>query len=187
MYMSSSLDKVYANKIQNRLKHQATPRMQVDEPSCSYSVAQSSNCSSGLTLESRLRPKDKAASDSTLLDEDIQTTDSDDPSFFPKPIAGGKKYTKKRKLSINTNSCTLADRRHTSIRQRSDQLLAVVGGSIAASPATVYRRREEARLFSLKECESAISEYQSFCSYIMTAGKSLEWKGMCLWYNFTAN
>ena len=158
MYMSSSLDKVYANKIQNRLKHQATPRMQVDEPSCYYSVAQSSNCSAGLTLESRLRPKDKAASDSTLLDEDIQTTDSDDPSFFPKPIAGGKKYTKKRKLSINTNSCTLADRRHTSIRQQSDQILAVVGGSIAASPATVYRRREEARLFSLKECESAISE-----------------------------
>ena len=27
MYMSSSLDKVYANKIQNRLKHQATPRI----------------------------------------------------------------------------------------------------------------------------------------------------------------
>ena len=93
-----------------------------------------------------------------LLDEDIQTTDSDDPSFFPKPIAGGKKYTKKRKLSINTNSCTLADRRHTSIRQQSDQILAVVGGSIAASPATVYSRREEVRLFSLKECESAVSE-----------------------------
>ena len=59
MYMSLSLDKVYANKIQNRLKHQATPRMQVDEPSC---FAQSSNCSSGLTLESTLRPKDEAAS-----------------------------------------------------------------------------------------------------------------------------
>ena len=95
------------------------------------------NCSSGLTLENKLRSKYKVASASSLLDEDIQTTDSDDPSFLPQPITEGKKYTKKRKLSINTTSCTLADRRHASIRQKSDQILAVVGGSIAASPATV--------------------------------------------------
>ena len=65
---------------------------------------------------------------------------------MPRSITGGKNYIKKRKPSISTNSCFLAYRRHsrhTSIRQQSDQILAFVAESIiAASPTSVYRRRE---------------------------------------------
>ena len=59
---------------------------------------------------------------------------------------------------MSTNSCFLADKRHTSIRQQSDHILAFLGESIAASPTTVYGCREEARLLSLKECESKINK-----------------------------
>ena len=128
----------------------------MDHPS--YSVAHSSTRSSDLILENRLRPKNKARSNSTLQDEENPNHKVDDPSFIPRSITGGKNYSKKRKLSISTNSCSLADRRHTSMRQQSDQILAFVGENIAASPTTVYRRREEARLLSLKECESKINE-----------------------------
>ena len=69
MYMSSSLDKVYANKILNRLNHHPPSPMHVDGPSCSYSVAHSSTRSSDLILENRLGPKNKAGSNSTLQDE----------------------------------------------------------------------------------------------------------------------
>ena len=149
--------------------------MYVDGPFCSYSVAHSSTRLSDPILENRLRPKNKAASNSTLHDEENPNHKVDDPSFMPRSITGGKNYTKKRKPSISTNSCCLADRRHISIRQQSDQILALVGESIAASPTTVYRRREEAR-----------SMNQSFCSCITTAGKSMGWIGMRLLYNFTA-
>ena len=158
MYMSSSLDKVYANKILSRLKHHPPSPMHVDGLSCSSSVAHSSTRSSELILENRLRPKNKAGSNSTLQNEENLNHKVDDPSFIPRSITGGKNYTKKRKLSISTNSCSLADIRHASIRQQSDQILAFVGESRAAFPTTVYRRREEARLLSLKECESTINE-----------------------------
>ena len=140
MYMSSSLDKVYANKILNRLKHHPLSPMHVDGPSCSYSVAHSSTRSSDLILENRLRPKNKAGSNSALQDEENPNLKVDDPSFMPRSITGGKNYIKKRKPSISTNSCSLAYRRHTSIRQQYDQILAFVGESIVASPTSVYRR-----------------------------------------------
>ena len=63
---------------------------------------------------------------------------------MPRSITGGKNYIKKRKPSISTNSCSYRRHsRHTSIRQQSDQILAFVAESIiAASPTSVYRRRE---------------------------------------------
>ena len=135
MYMSSSLDKDYANKILNRPKHHPPSPMHVDGDSCSYSVAHSSTRSSDLILENRLRPQNKAGSNSTLQDEENPNLKVDDPRFMPRSTTEGKNYTKKRKPSISTNSCSLAYGRHTSIRQQSDQILAFVGESIAASPS----------------------------------------------------
>ena len=135
--MSSSLDKVYANKILNRLNYHPPSPMHVDRPSCSYSVAHSSTRSSDLILENWLRPKNKAGSNSTLQDGENPNLKVDDPSFMPRSITGGKNYTKKRKSSISINSCSFADRRHTSIRQQSDQILAFVGEKVTASRTTV--------------------------------------------------
>ena len=106
MYMSSSLDKVYANTILNRLKHHPPSPMYVDGPSCSYSVAHSSTRSSDLILENRFRPKNKAGANSTYHNEENPNLKVDDPSFIPRPITGGKNYTKRRKPSISTNSCS---------------------------------------------------------------------------------
>ena len=177
MYVSSSLDKVYANKILNRLKHHPPSRMHRDGPSCSYSVAHSSARSSDLTLKNWLRPQNKAGSNSTLQDEENPNIKVDDPSFMPRSITGGKNYTKKKKKkqSISTNSCPLADRRHISIRQQSDQILAFVGENIAASPTTVYGRREEAR-----------SMNQEFLQLHYDDRETMGWIGMCLLYSFTA-
>ena len=53
-------------------------------------------------------------------------------------------YRKKKAFFITEESCILADRRMTSLRQQSDQLLSVVGPeNIAASASTVYRHREK--------------------------------------------
>ena len=98
MHMSLSLDKVYANKILNRLKHHPPSPMHVDGLSCSYSVAHSSTRSSDLALENRLRLQNKAGSNSTLQDEKNPNHKVDDSSFIPRSITGEKIYTKKRKL-----------------------------------------------------------------------------------------
>ena len=90
MYMSSSLDKVYANKILNRLKHHSPSPMHVDGPSCFYSVAHSSTRSLDLILENRLKPQNKAGSNSTLQDEENPNLKVNDPSFMPRSIIGGK-------------------------------------------------------------------------------------------------
>ena len=72
---------------------------------------------------------------------------------------GGKNYTKARTFSVTEESCILADRRLTSIRQQSDQLLAVVGSEkIAASPSTIFRKREQCRLKAFRRCEADLNK-----------------------------
>ena len=57
---------------------------------------------------------------------------------------------------MSDTNCILANRPLTSIRQQLDQLLSVEnsGGKIAASPATVYRRRNQCRLKALANSEA---------------------------------
>ena len=62
-----------------------------------------------------------SAKDSSKSSHDPEYTDCKTTS------TGGKNYTKARTFSVTEESCILADRRLTSIRLQSDQLLAVVG------------------------------------------------------------
>ena len=82
---------------------------------------------------SNLSPVCDISEDSSKSSHDPEYTDCKMTS------TGGKNYTKARTFSVTEESCILADRRLTSIRQQSDQLLAVVGSEkIAASPSTIF-------------------------------------------------
>jgi len=111
---------------------------------------------------SRLRPKNDLKR--SEMNNDLDDTDSDfddcldDTEYQPKSVVGGKQYKKVKLFSINAESCVLADRRLTTIRQQSDQLLAVIGkNQVAASPATIYRHREKERMKALANCEAALN------------------------------
>ena len=95
---------------------------------------------------------------SSTSDSEDKTADCAilDPSFFPKAVTGGKKYKKIKTAEVSSESCTLADRRLTSIRQQSDQLLSVVGSEIAASPSTIFRKREKVRMSALRDAEAKL-------------------------------
>ena len=82
----------------------------------------------------------------------------DDSSFEPKKVAGGKGYSRVL-ASVSDAGCILVDRRLTSIRQQSDQLLSAFDGckKIATSPATVFRRREKCGMKALENCEADLS------------------------------
>ena len=59
---------------------------------------------------------------------------------------------------MSDESCILADRRMTSLRQQCDQLLSVVDkDKISASVSTVYRRRETVRMKALTSSNIAIN------------------------------
>ena len=77
----------------------------------------------------------------TINDGCSSFSEEGDIEFELKKVTGGKGYSKKL-VSINDASCILADRRLTSIRQQSDQLLWMdtTNVKIAALPATVFRR-----------------------------------------------
>ena len=89
--------------------------------------------------------------------ENASVCEARDPTFSPKPVTGGKKYVKVKKPKVSAESCILADRRLTSIRQQSDQLLSVAGSAIAASPSTIFREREKIRMTALKNSEALLN------------------------------
>ena len=89
--------------------------------------------------------------------ENASVCEARDPTFSPKPVTGGKKYVKVKTSKVSAESCILADRRLTSIRQQSDQLLSVAGSAIAASPSTIFREREKIRMTALKNSESLLN------------------------------
>ena len=107
-----------------------------------------------LVVPSKLRSF-KLVTNYTAIEDDSSDTGEDYMQFEPKEVIGGKGYTRKL-VSVSDTSCILADRRLASIRQQSDQLLSVEnsGGKIAASPATVYRRRNQCRLKALANSEA---------------------------------
>ena len=104
---------------------------------------------------------------SSTSDSEERTADCAilDPSFFPKAVTGGKKYKKIKTAEVSSESCSLADRRLTSIRQQSDQLLSVVGSEIAASPSTIFRKREKVRMSALSDAEAKLkgSDFLQLC------------------------
>ena len=104
---------------------------------------------------------------SSTSDSEDRTADCAilDPSFFPKAVTGGKKYKKIKTAEVSSESCTFADRRLTSIRQQSDQLLSVVGSEIAASPSTIFRKREKVRISALSDAEVKLhgSDFLQLC------------------------
>ena len=72
---------------------------------------------------------------------------------------GVKIILKLELFSVTEESCILVDRRLTSIRQQSDQLLSVSGSEkIAASPSTIFRKREQCRLKALRRCKADLNK-----------------------------
>jgi len=120
---------------------------------------------STFVLSSKLRPR-------TSIDENVSEALQNTPTaageesklFDPdyqhptKYVKGGKAYKKVRSFVIGTDDCVKADRRLTSIRQQSDLQQSTVGKqNIAASPATVHRKREQCRLTALRRCEDELT------------------------------
>ena len=62
-------------------------------------------------------------SENTSNSENASVCEARDPTFSPKPVTRDKKYVKVKTPKVSAESCILADRRLTSIRQQSDQLL----------------------------------------------------------------
>ena len=63
--------------------------------------------------------------------------------YQSKDVTGSKKYMIRKSFDITTESCILADRRMTLVRQQSDSILAVVDkGNVAALPAAIYHAKE---------------------------------------------
>ena len=59
---------------------------------------------------------------------------------------------------ISTSDCKKADRRLIPIRQQSELQRSTVGDKrTSASPATVYRKREQCRIESLSKCEEELT------------------------------
>ena len=86
-------------------------------------------------------------------DTNSESSEEEDSSYLAKPVTGGSQYVKVKSIKVSKESCILADRRMTSIRQQSDQLLAYGGAAIAASPTTVFRNREKSRMKTLEQAD----------------------------------
>ena len=67
----------------------------------------------------------------------------DDIDYSPKKSNRGRDYKKGKSFFVNEESCVLADRRMTTLRQQSDQLLSVIGADNIAAFCSIYRHREK--------------------------------------------
>ena len=105
-----------------------------------------------------LRQKLRSFKSDLSYEDDISHFDKRDSDYELEPVKGGKNYHKLRPFTINEKSCNLADRRLTSIRQQSDQLLSAFGDKIAASPTAVYRKRERFRMKALESCDDSLKK-----------------------------
>ena len=108
----------------------------------------------------RLKSNSSSVSPVCDISEDSSKS-SHDPEYTDckTTYTGVKNFTKARTFSVTEESCILADRRLTSIRQQSDQLLSVVGSEeIAASPSTIFCKREQCRLKALRRCKADLNK-----------------------------
>ena len=95
------------------------------------------------------------------VEPEVKRIDNSDPNYHPfsKSLATGKAYQRLKTYSISPRDCIQADRLFTSIRQQSDFQKSTVGeNNIAASSATVYRKREQCRLDALRRCEDDLRQ-----------------------------
>ena len=154
--ISSRRDIAFTNRqqqVQAKLKRKQTDVDYLDQPCTSREEDQ-------LVLLKRLRCNSSNLSPVCDISEDSSKS-SHDPEYSDcqTTSTGGKTYAKTRTFSVTEESCILADRRLTSIRQQSDQLLSVVGSEkIAASPSTIFRKREQCRLKALRRCEADLNK-----------------------------
>ena len=108
----------------------------------------------------RLRSNSSNFSPVCDISEDSSKS-SHDPEYTDRKTTstGGKNYTEARTFSVTEESCILVDRRLTSIHQQSDQFLSVSGSEkIAASPSTIFRKREQCRLKALQRCKADLNK-----------------------------
>ena len=114
-------------------------------------------CSNSLLTSTRLRKRSIVSA----LPDSESDGESDEVGIQYCPgevVGGGKNYHKKKAFFITEESCILADRRMTSLRQQPDQLLSVVGPeNIAASASTVHRHREKMRMKALQRSETLVA------------------------------
>ena len=95
------------------------------------------------------------------VEPEVKIINHSDSNYHPssKSLATGKAYQRLKTYSISPCDCIQADRRFTSIRQQSDLQKSTVGeNNIAASPATVYRKREQCRLDALHQYEDDLRQ-----------------------------
>ena len=162
----SSVDVGYVASQKERANHLPKPLVEMSNAlqmqPCSSGLKLHSDQNSALLTSSRLR-KRSAATASATHDEHAEmglegrSENVDDGDYCAKEAVGGKYYQKVKKFSLSKESCFLADRRMTSLRQQSDILSTVIGHGIAASPSTVYRHREKSRIEALKDSETSLA------------------------------
>ena len=161
--------KMYISNIDTRHERskveKATHRRKSDaEQPCSSGMNATSSESindNAQVMVAKLRKRDATSKvyRLNLSEEEEETLEDSDEDYEAKgtPV-GGKRYEKVRIYSVSDKSCILADRRMTSIRQQSDQLLSVVDRrKISASASSVYRRREEVRMKALILSDTALA------------------------------
>ena len=157
MILTTHKDMVYSKKKQvslNKLKRRGDVK-NLEQPTSSK-INVTVDDDKVLVVPSKLRSFKLVTNYTAFENDSSETGEEDDIPFEPKEeINGGKGYTRKL-VSVSDTSCILADRRLTSIGQQSDQRLSVEnsGGKIAASPATVYRRRNQCRIKALASSEA---------------------------------
>ena len=119
-------------QVQAKLKRRQTDIDYLDQP-CTSREDQ-------LVLLKRLRSNSSSLSPVCDISEDSSKS-SHDPEYTDCKTTSsrGKNYTKARTFSVTEESFILTNRRLTSVRQQSDQLLSVVGSEkTAASPSTIF-------------------------------------------------
>ena len=172
MMISASKDTLFnQHKQKTFAKKRKNIETDFEQPTCSKKVK---NNTPSCILSTVLRPRSSRSSSNFYIGDESDNKDAVDlstmSSLFPwknksekdyqpssKLITGGKSYKRLREFSISASDCKAADRRLVSIRQQSDLQKSTVGEKkIYASPATVYRKREQCRLEALKKCEGEL-------------------------------
>ena len=154
MILTAQKDMVYSRKKSEALKTQKrriNDENRSDQPSKSAISLAANETMIVPTKLRKLQPvvniNDSSCSDSDLI---AKNEEEDETGFEVRDVTGGKAYVRKL-VSMSDARCILADRGFTSIRQQSDQLLSMQteNANIAASPVTVYRKRNRCRVKAL--------------------------------------
>ena len=161
MILTSSKDVMFNKRKMQVFVKQSKPSDFIEEqPTCSKKVKITDTPGDAVlaTLRRARKPSDGSIDSFTdhLSSSPMhESRESNLDDYHPpnQRITGGKSYKKLRKFTISTSDCKKADRRLISIRQQSELQRSTVGDKrISASPATVYRKREQCRIEALSKC-----------------------------------